>query len=234
MTKPRTPARFRAFWLAAAALVLGSSGCDDFKSPPRRPKAAVPPAATLSGTVDCRAGPAGATAANAASLNTMPWFPFGRLEAGWAVYEPLIAAEIGARCPAGSAAFAARLAIWQKTHGLGGAGVLEPATFEAMKQEWTARRPFVAASHRACPPPPPQASLVTARADESYGGKVILLRPAALAAYRAMAAAARAALGPTVDAGTFTLFSGYRAPAADDARCASAGDCQNLTRAACS
>lgn len=183
----------------------------------------------------CASGPADAAGANAASLTGLAFAPFGRPETGWRIYEPLAAREIGTACAANSPAFAAALANWQRAHRLTAAGVMDAPTFAAMRALWQARRPFVAISRQACPAPPPLASLARARSNESYGGKLILLRPPALAAWRAMAAAARAASPPiAADRRLLTIFSGFRDPAADAARCASEGNCQGIVRAACS
>lgn len=183
----------------------------------------------------CAVGPAGAAAANAASLPTLAFAPFGRPEAGWAIYEPLAAKEIGSTCPADSPTFAAALAAWQRAHRLPGSGVMDAATFAAMRGAWQARRPFVAASRLVCPAPPPIASLARATPAESYGAKVILLRPRALSAWRAMVAAARAASPPiAADRRLLTIFSAFRDPAYDAARCAAEGNCQGIVRAACS
>jgi D-alanyl-D-alanine carboxypeptidase len=183
----------------------------------------------------CAAGPRAAAQANALSLTHMAWAPFGRPEIGWEIYQPLAAKEIGSDCPGDSPAFAARLATWQSAHGLAGRGLMEVTTLSRMKQLWESRRPFVAASRLACPASPFPSSLVRADPAESYGGKVILLRPAALAAYRAMAAAARRESPPIAANGRLlTIFSAFRSPAYDDARCALQHNCQGITRAACS
>ncbi len=181
------------------------------------------------------AGPPAAAAANAASRIQMAWAPFHRPEIGWQIYQALAAREIGSACPPGSPAFAARVASWQSAHGLAGRGVMNAPTLIAMKALWQSRRPFVAASGLDCPPPPPAASLARAAPAESYGGKVILLRPRALAAWRAMVATARAA-SPAIaaDRRLLTIFSAFRDPAYDDARCAAQHNCQGITRAACS
>lgn len=185
--------------------------------------------------VFCDAGPGGSAATNAQALKTLHWSPLGRFETGWETYEPLIAQEIGTGCSAVSPGFAAALASWQGKHNHPATGILDPATFTLMKVLWQARRPFIALSHTGCPTPPDESKLATARPDESYGGKQILLLPGALAAYRKMVAAARAQL---LDAATnrklLTIFSAYRSPAYDAARCAREHNCQGLVRAACS
>lgn len=183
----------------------------------------------------CGAGPQLAAAANALSLDRLAWSPFGRPEIGWRVYGPLTGKEIGSDCPPSLPGFAARLAEWQNARRLAGAGVMTSATLGAMRNLWQSRRPFVALSRIACPAAPPLASLAQASRSESYGGKVILLRPRALAAYRAMAAAARARSAAfAADHRLLTIFSAFRSPAYDDARCALEGNCQGVTRAACS
>ena len=183
----------------------------------------------------CDAGPRAAAAANAASLTTLSWAPFRRPETGWAVYAPLIAQEIGVSCRPDSPGFAAALAAWQKRHNDSGTGVFDRATFEQMRQIWELRRPFVVASRSACPAPPDETALVKAAPNESYGGEQIFLMPDALAAYRRLVTAARAAL-PALnsDPRLLTIFSGYRSPDADAARCQRDGNCQGTARAACS
>jgi hypothetical protein len=72
-----------------------------------------------------------------------------------------------------------------------------------------------------------------AKPEESYGGKTIQMRPGALDAKRRMVAEARAA-GVVRDPRTLTLFSGFRDPLADAARCASDNNCQGVSRTICS
>jgi len=168
-------------------------------------------------------------------MATLAFAPFGRAETGWEIYAPLIAHEIGARCAGGSPAFARDLAAWQSAHGLRASGVIDEATFAAMKNLWQARRPFVTANRKGCPAPPDEATLAPVPAAQSYGGKILWLRPPGLAAYQRMLAAARAE-APEVraDRRLMTLFSAYRSPASDAARCARDNDCQGITRASCS
>ncbi|HEX4158308.1 MAG TPA: D-alanyl-D-alanine carboxypeptidase family protein [Rhizomicrobium sp.] len=183
----------------------------------------------------CNVGPRAAAQTNAASLNTMNWIPFRRPETGWAVYAPLIAEEIGVSCPPDSAGFAAALAFWQTKHKDAGTGVLDETTFGQMQLDWELRRPFVVASRTACPPPPDESTLAKASPQESYGGEQILLRPGALAAYRRLVAAARAALpASAANAPLLTIFSGYRSPQSDAARCLREQNCQGGARATCS
>jgi zinc D-Ala-D-Ala carboxypeptidase len=184
----------------------------------------------------CQARPAFAAAgqANARTLRTAGWSVFGRPETGWEVYAPLAEHEIGTGCAPDAAGFAAALAEWQGANRLPATGVMDEATLHALDRTWQARRPFVVVSaHGVCPAPP--AALDNARPDEGYGGKQIQLRAGALAAYRRMAAAARAA-EPVLaaDHRMLTIFSGYRDPVADAARCAKERNCNSVVRAICS
>ena len=186
-------------------------------------------------TAPCDVGPEAAAASNTHSLGALIWAPFGRPETGWAIYAPLIAQEIGAACAPGSRGFAARLTSWQRAHDLPDTGALDLATFTRLKQVWQQRRPFVEVSRTGCPPPPAESSLAQASRAESFGGKIIWLRPAALAAYRQLAAAGRAQVPElAADPRLLTIFSGYRSPDYDAARCAREGNCQGIVRAVCS
>ena len=179
---------------------------------------------------------AAAAARNAASLSTASWAVFGRPETGWETYAPLAAREIGAACPPTTEGFARALAHWQTAHGARASGVMDEATLKALDLVWLRRRPFVGANaHGACPPPPAPERLSSARPDEGYQGKPIQLRAGALAALRRMVAAARAE-EPAIaaDARLLTIFSGYRDPAADAARCAAEHNCGTSARAFCS
>jgi hypothetical protein len=196
---------------------------------PAQPQAAAP------SPVGCQTSPGYAVASgdNAISSVTSQWSVFGRPETGWQVYVPLINHELAVGCPPQSQAFAAALAAWQVGHHLPSSGAMDEATLRALDVAWLARRPFVAASgHGQCPDPPPLASLATATPGEGYLGKAVLLRPAALAAYRRMTAAARAE-SPAIaaDPKLLTLVSGYRDPAADAADCAAKQDCATPARA---
>ncbi len=209
--------------------------------PPAPPVAAAPSAASLPGAkpsaaADCAAGPAGAAQANAASLATLAWAPFRhRPETGWETYAPLVAREIGTACAPESAGFAARLAGWQQAHGLPADGVLTPVVFDRIIAAVELRRPFVRLNATGvCPAPPLETSLATASPAESYGGMTIRLRPAALAAYRRLVAAARTETpGLAADPQLLTLFSGYRGPTQEAARCAGGG-CGGPAKASCS
>jgi hypothetical protein len=176
-----------------------------------------------------------AARANASTLSTLPWSPFGVAEAGWDAYAPVIAAEIGTTCAADSAGFAGALAAWQQSHGLPPGGILEPQTFEKMRVAWMLRRPFVIETRDGhCPPGPDEASLALAAKDEGYWGKAIQLKPGALEAWRRLRAAARREI-PAVaaDPQLLSLVSGYRSPSENVARCLKGG-CGGPARANCS
>ena len=181
----------------------------------------------------CDSGSSAAAAVNAVSYATLAWSPFGRAETGWQVYFPRVAAAIETRCAPATPGFAAALARWQRAHRMAGSGVLDTPTFAAMKATWQGARPFVHAS-RNCPAPPPPTALAIAAPRESYGGKLIQLRARALEAYRAMVKAAREDRAAHVHGQAFRIFSGFRDPASDAARCAVEGNCQGIVRASCS
>ena len=72
-------------------------------------------------------------------------------------------------------------------------------------------------------------------ADETYRGKTILLREDVAAAYRSMVATARSEIPELADdLEALDVFSGFRSPAYDAARCARDGNCGGVTRAKCS
>ena len=183
----------------------------------------------------CDTGPRDAAQSNAKSLTAMVWSPFGRMETGWDIYEPQVAEELGTTCPGDSPGFAVALAAWQKKHERDATGIMDPATFAAMKSVWQLRRSFALTSRVACPPAPDEAGLALALPAESYDHKKIQLQSDALAAYRRMIGAARGEL-PALAANPplLTIFSGYRSPAYDAARCLREKNCQGLTRAVCS
>lgn len=175
-----------------------------------------------------------ATEANTTSLTSLVWSPFGRGETGWEIYAPLIQREIATDCAPVSEGFAAALADWQQSRGLAPDGVVSEAGFLAMKAVVQARRPFVAViAAGGCPETP---DLITeAQRDEGYGGKTVWMRPTALIAWRRMVAAARAEVPDiAADPDSLTIFSGYRSPSADAARCLAEGNCDGIVRARCS
>ena len=181
-----------------------------------------------------------AASLNATSIDTLPVSPFGHMEAGWRTYAPLTAATVGTTCPPMSPGFAEALARWKVAHRLAYDGAMDDRTLQTLKGAWQERRPFMMGRVRKepCPTPPDQASMVFIAPSESHYGKPILLRPGTLNAYRRMAAAARADLGPTMgspDPMAFTIFSGFRSPEYDAAQCAQQGGCNGVARAgACS
>jgi hypothetical protein len=173
---------------------------------------------------------------NAASLKTMRWAPFGRPERGWEIYLPMIQQTVGAACPADSPGFAAALAAWQGDQRLFPNGVVSPEAFQHMKGAAQQKRIFVRMATRgACPAAASEARLTANRPGEGYSGKQVQLRPGAFAAYRAMVEAAKAE-SPEIaaDDRNLTIFSAYRSPSYDAARCARDGNCNGIVRARCS
>jgi hypothetical protein len=203
--------------------------------PPSTPLAGAPPlVGGAPEACDGGAAPASASAVNGASLTTLAWTPFDHAETGWEIYAPRVAAEIGTTCGPATPRFAAALADWQSRKGRQRTGVFDPETFGAMLVDWHLARPFVRVNRQGiCPGAPPASALATATPRESYGGKTIQLRPGALAAYRDMAAEAKAA-GVLRRPEALTLFSGFRDPDADAARCARDNNCQGVVRTICS
>jgi len=175
-----------------------------------------------------------AAAVNARTLGTLPVNLFGRPEAGWAIYAPAVAHTVATACPADTPRFAAALARWQFDHGLTAHGAVDAPTLSLMKAGWQRARPFVRARAGGdCPDPPHD--LVTLTPQESRADRPVQLRPAALAALRRMVAAARRQVPQIAsDPQLLTVFSGYRDPADDAARCAVEQNCQGLVRALCS
>jgi hypothetical protein len=218
---------------AALLAVVGLRVTSCAPAPKLPPQALTPNPAALA----CRA-PGWELAAdlNSRSLEKLTWSPFGRGEVGWRIYAPLIGREIGARCPPQSPAFARELAVWQESQGFVPDGLLSELTFIRLKSVVQSRRPFVLlAAVGVCPSPPKENSLVVANFGEGLGGKVVELRPGALAAYRRMVAAARAEESAlAADPDLLKIFSGYRSPDYDAARCAAEQNCNGRERAACS
>jgi len=183
---------------------------------------------------ECANGPAAPATTNAASESTLLLNLFGREETGWLFYVPLMANAIGTDCPAETPGFAKALAGWQSAHGLPGSGIVDVATLQKLKQVWQAKRPFVVQSAHQCPAPPVESTLSQATTAESYGGKLIQLRADALAAYRDMTAAARKEGVLPPGSQLLAIFSAYRSPEYNAARCAEQNNCQGVVRAACS
>ncbi len=234
----RRPPAPRLKAAATLLLVLILSACE--RPRPPAPTAEVPPLPPPSAPVSAAcAEPLAfqrAAAINAGSLRGLAWEPYRRAEVGWETYAPVVAKEIGTSCPPDSAGFAAALARWQASRALPVDGLFNGVAFQVIKGLWQERRPFVMATlEGACPDAPDESALIPAGADEVYGGKAIALRPGALDAYRRLRAAALAeAPDVAADPQALTIFSGFRAPAADEARCALEGNCTGVTRARCS
>lgn len=190
----------------------------------------------LAGGSSCAAAPeyAAAARANADTAVTLVWAPFGPEETGWQTYAPLIAAEIATSCGYGEPGFAAALARWQRHYSSSADGVMTPATFDIMRLRWHRMRPFSKIQPEACPPPPALETLVTAAPNESYG-RDMLLRPGTLAAYRRMLAAAHAE-APDIfrQPNALKIFSAFRDPKADAARCLIEQNCDGVRRTLCS
>ena len=218
-------------FLGVVGLVVWSlSGPAPTRPPRQAPLPRVAPAACASDQAF-----AAAAAQNAVSLTGAAWSAFGRPEAGWEIYAPLTAHEVGSDCPPDTPAFAKALATWQGAHHLAGAGVMTEETLKQLRTLWLERRPFVVAMARGCPPPPPPEQLAWVGPEEGFHGKPVQLRLAALAAYRSMVAAARAE-APEIDKdhSLLSIFSGYRDPVADGLACDTTVTCGTITRARCS
>jgi hypothetical protein len=157
--------------------------------------------------------------------------PFGVIEAGWAIYAPLIAREIATTCAPDTAGFAKAFSLWQAAHSLAATGAVDAPAMSSLATLWQLRRPFVGAMKTGCPASPPAPSLAAAAPEEAFGGKTIQVRPAVLDAYRRMVAAARQETAlPTP---LLSIASAYRGPAEETARCADGG-CINPFTAHCS
>ncbi len=175
--------------------------------------------------------------ANAISVYSLEWSPFGTSEWGWMTYVPLLQRELGTRCDPTTPDFAAALAGFQARYGLTPTGLFDQATFDVLKGVLQERRPFVMARVRnECPEPPPLRELGYLEAPEEHADRLTrLLRRDVLDAYRRMVAAARAEVpGIGEDPELLQIFSGFRDPEADAARCAAERNCDGLRRAVCS
>jgi D-alanyl-D-alanine dipeptidase len=223
--------------LAAALVGVVAMRVTSCAPAPRPGPQAIAPAQPPAVTADCRApGWEDAARTNANSLSGLYWTPFGRDEVGWRIYAPLIAREIGVNCPPQSQAFAQALAAWQTREGMTPDGLVSQATFIHLKGLLQSRRPIVLLSVEGfCAAPAVETKLAALREDEKLGDKPVLLRPGALAAYRRMVAAARAD-EPAIaaDPDLLKIFSGYRSPDYDAARCAAENNCNGRERATCS
>lgn len=178
----------------------------------------------------CTVGPAAAAVANAASVNTRPTNLFGRTEAGWRYYAPLIAREARTACGPATPGFAAAVARLDPAS----RGVVDAAFLTRLKILWQGRRAFVRMMPGGCPPAPAPSRLVGAGPGETLGGKAIRLRPGALRAYRRMLAEARRNPAIRAEPRALQIYSGFRDPDADAARCVRDGNCDGTRRARCS
>ncbi len=178
-----------------------------------------------------------AAASNSITLYAMEWTPFNQREMGWEAYVPMIQNEIGAACDPTSPGFAESLAAFQVRHGLIGNGRFDAATFGVFRGLWQERRPFVMARVRGeCPAPPPIAELAYLAVEEEHAERITrLVRRDVLDAYRAMVAAARAEVPELAqNPELMRIFSSFRDPEADAARCARERNCDGVRRAVCS
>lgn len=185
----------------------------------------------------CRGGSEFAAVAhqNAMTLQTAVLAPFGRIEQGWKIYEPQVAATIGTSCAGDTKRFAASLAHWQSRHRLAPTGGLDVATIGAMKHKWQSARPFIQRfQYGSCPEAAHDQNLVDVRPVEGWHGKPGKLDARALADLRRMVAAARAA-DPRIaaDRQMLTIVSAFRSPGYDAAR-RGGGRCNGIAKARCS
>ncbi len=195
--------------------------------------ASSPPPADRPTPEDCAAA-VGFTAAatdNANSLASLAVSPFNLPEFGWAAYAPLVAREIATACAPETAGFALHLAAWQSAQRLKGDGRMDAPTLSRMAVIWLQRRPFVALAQKACPTFPDEATLAQTAPAEAYGGKKILARAGALAAFRRMDEVARNELG--ADTPPLKIASAYRGPIEEALKCA-LGGCGTPGKARCS
>jgi zinc D-Ala-D-Ala carboxypeptidase len=239
--KPSEALRFLGALVAAVILlglvVLRVTSCAPLPKPTIAPSIVPPPQVAKKTAFQCDA-PRWEQAArtNATSLRGMPWAPFGRQEHGWETYAPIIAREIQTGCPPHTPGFAGALAAWQERNGYNPDGLVSEFTFVKMKGMVQGRRPILLLSSQGiCAPAAQESQLAESVSGEGYMGKAIQLRIGAFASYRRMVAAARAE-DPAIaaDPRYLTIFSGFRSPAYDAARCAAQGNCNGRERATCS
>lgn len=230
--------------LGAAALLAGCASTPapqiaTAPPPPPPPRGEQPPeqAAVIAPRAYCP-GPGFEAAArqNVVSIHGLEFAPFGRPEHGWEIYAPGIAQEISSECPPETAQFAARLAAWQGRRGLPSSGVMDAGSFSALKNAMQGHRPFLKMrSEGLCPDSPEDDGLAQLSPTESRWDKPVRLRPGALGAYRRMVAEAKREVPQiSVEPELLRIFSAYRSPESDGARCATEGNCNGLVRAACS
>ena len=188
---------------------------------------------------NCDEGPGfrGIALANGYSVDWLIWQPFDQTERGWLAYLPLMARELDTPCAPDTPGFARALARFQKEYGLTANGLFNRATFQVFKGVWQERRPFVMQRVAdICPDPPAQSELGYLDPSEEHADRMVrLLRYDVLNAYRLMVRAARAEVPEIADnPELLQIFSSYRDPDADAARCAAERNCDGLRRAVCS
>lgn len=215
-----------------AALWLGAAGGAQAQGRQRAPVGVQP---VCDADVRTWGGPG---FANAISVYSLEWAPFGATEWGWQTYLPLIQKELSIDCAPGTPRFAEALSQFQAAHQLPATGIFDEATFQVFRGLWQERRPFVMARVNGgpCPDPPPLLQLGYLVAEEEHADRLTrLLRRDTLDAYRRMVAAARAEVPEiAADPELLQIFSGFRDPEADAARCAAQGNCDGVRRAVCS
>lgn len=213
-------------WVLAVVAAASASGAS-----------AAPKHATYASCGDAERRYVRAADTNAETLDTLSWAPFGVPETGWETYAPLTGREIGTGCGFGTPVFAQALGAFQARYGLEPDGVFSPQTFEVLKGVWQERRLFI--RHRLrdeCPEAPQPDRLDAVRTDEeSFDREGRQARRDALDAWRRMLADARRQVRAVRDdPKALTIFSGWRDPAADEARCQTDGGCDGARRAKCS
>ena len=151
------------------------------------------------------------------------------------MYAPRIGLSIGTSSAPDTPGFAAAVTRWRLSHNLGAGGEVDEAMLAALKLQWQQARPFVRLrASGVCPQPPSAETLEALAPGDSADSRPMLLRPGALAAYRRMVADARRAPSLATRPDLLKVFSAYRDPARDAARCAAEANCQGIVRAACS
>ena len=190
---------------------------------------------------DCDVGTiewGGPAMANGISVYSLEWTPYGSAEWGWETYVPLIQKELGTDCAPSSPRFAQALAAFQAAHLLPATGWFDQPTYQVFRGVWQERRPFIMARVREepCPEPPPLYQLGYLVESEEHADRLTrLLRRDVLDAYRQLVTAARAEVPEVAaDPELLQIFSGFRDPEADAARCAASGNCDGMRRAVCS
>lgn len=104
-----------------------------------------------------------------------------------------------------------------------------------LKGDWQGLRPFVLGRvGGVCPEAPEAGRLEALSPEESVEGRPLMVDKDALRAFRRMRAQALRDLKLPPETPILQIFSAYRSPESDAARCAREGNCQGVVRAACS